>query len=366
MKMTRKISILLSSFFALFLFMACEDDSDQFTVSEAQPVSLSELSISMIELDAVNTGNPAVTFNWTVADYGQPASERYALEISADEAFTDPVIPGTVSGNNTLTLSVGELNSAAGNAGLPPFEWNTLYARIVSSLGTQNSVEVASNVITFQVYPYFNYPFKDYYLVGNATAADWNNNNNNPALFRSADNPNLYTYTGFFNSGQFKVLEVKGLWQPQWGTNDGTTIDVNPGDTADPGTFPNNNSDIGVSGFYTFTINFGSNDFDFVPFDASGATDYTSIEVQGSAVSAPVALTRLSTNDSHIWYANGVTLGTGDLAFSTNLGSTWGGDTSFSGTATDGGANIPVIVGDEYDIWFNDLTGDYIMIPLNL
>lgn len=366
MTMTRKISIFLSSLFALFVFMACEDDSDKFNVTATQPVTLSELSINMIELDAVNPNNPAVTFNWTIADYGQPAEERYALEISADETFSNAVVPGTVNGNNTITLSIGELNSAAGNAGLPAFEWNTLYARIVSSLGTQSSVEVASNVITFQVYPYFNYPFKDYYLVGNSTAADWNNNNNNPALFRDGDNPNLYTYTGYFNSGEFKVLEVKGLWQPQWGTNDGVTIDVNPGDTSDPGTFPNNNVAISAAGFYTFTINFGNSTFDFDPYDASGATDYTSMEVQGSALSGPISLTRLSTNDSHVWYANSVTLTTGDLAFSTNLGSTWGSDSSFSGIATDGGANIPVVVGDEYDIWFNDLTGDYIMIPLNL
>ncbi|MBO3115649.1 SusE domain-containing protein [Winogradskyella sp. DF17] len=366
MKMKRKISILLSSLFALFVFTACEDDSDQFTVTETDPVSLSELSIDMIELDAANPNNPAVTFNWTVADYGQPAEERYALEVSSDETFTNPVVPSTVNGNNTVTLSMGELNSAAGNAGLPPFEWNTLYARIVSSLGTQNGVAVGSNVITFQVFPFFNYPFKDYYLVGNATAADWNNNNNNPALFRDADNSNLYTYTGFFNSGEFKVLEVKGLWQPQWGTNDGASIDVNPGDTSDPGTFPNNNSSIGAAGYYTFTINFGNSSFSFEAFDESGATDYMSIDIEGSALTGPVSMTRLSASDSHVWYANSVALNPGDLAFSTDLGSTWGSETSFSGKATEGGSNIPVIVGDLYDVWFNDLTGDYIMIPLNL
>ena len=34
--------------------------------------------------------------------------------------------------------------------------------------------------------------------------------------------------------------------------------------------------------------------------------------------------------------------------------------------ATLNGANIPVVVQDFYDIWFNDLTGHYILIPLNL
>ena len=364
--MKNKISILLSSLFILFLFTGCEDDTDIFTVAETSPVTLAELTITDIQLDAVNTTNPAVTFNWTVADYGQPAEERYALELSSDNAFTNPVVPSTVNGNNTVTLSVGELNSAAGSVGLPPFESNTMYARIVSSIGTQNGLPVASNIISFQVTPFFNYPFKDYYLVGNATAADWNNNNNNPALFRDADNSNLYRYTGYFNSGQFKVLEVKGLWQPQWGTNDGTTIDVNPGDTSDPGTFPNNNSDIAANGYYTFTMDFGSGSYSFSSFDDSGATDYTSIELQGSGTASTVTMNRLSANDSHVWYANNVTLNPGDVSFLTNTGASWGSDSSFSGVATSGGSDIPVIVGDDYDVWFNDLTGDYILIPLNL
>lgn len=363
--MKNKIAILLSSLFVLFLFTGCESDSEIFTVTESSPVTLADLTITDIVLDAVNTTNPAITFSWTVANYGQPAEERYALELSSDAAFTNIVVPATVNGNNTVTLSVGELNSAAASAGLAPFVSSTLYARIVSSLGTQNSLAVPSNAINFNVTPYFNYPFKDYYMVGNATAADWNNNNNNPALFRDGDNPNLYTYTGFFNTGEFKVLEVKGLWQPQWGTNDGSSIDVNPGDTSDPGTFPNNNSAITASGYYKFSMNFSTNTFDFVSFDESGATDYTSIEIQGSA-SGTVAMNRLSASDSHVWYANNVTLTTGNLSFMTNTGASWGSDNSFSGVATDGGSSIPVIVGDEYDVWFNDLTGDYIMIPLNL
>lgn len=65
-------------------------------------------------------------------------------------------------------------------------------------------------------------------------------------------------------------------------------------------------------------------------------------------------------------YANNVTLAAGDLSFVTNTGASWGSDKSFSGVATEGGANVPVIAGDAYDVWFNDLTGDYIMIPLNL
>lgn len=361
----KKISFLIKIACVIFLFNACEDNIDELNVRETNPVVLSELAITDIELDQVNVNNPAVTFNWTNADYGQETSINYSIQLSADASFTHPVITGSISGNNTITLSMAELNTAVGNVGLPPFSWNSVYARVVSSIGTQSSLEVPSNSIVFNVYPYFNYTFNDYYLVGSACSADWNNNNNNPPLFRDASNSNLYRYSGFFAAGQFKILETKGLWQPQWGTNDATTIDVNQGGGSDPGTFPYNNSDIPASGLYTFTINFATSTFTFEPLDLTYTpVDYTSISIQGSA-SSNVSMNQ-SSFDTHIWYLNNVHLTQGGLQFLTNTSSTWSGLTSFSGMASENDDFLPVVVEDDYDVWFNDLTGEYILIPLNL
>jgi hypothetical protein len=366
MKNFKNISIYILTVFVLSILSSCTDDTEKFVVSETAPIVLSELAITEIELDPINTNNPALTLNWTVADYGQPASENYALELSNDAAFSSPVKAATITGNNTVTLSVSELNSAAGSVGFPPFAWNTMYARIISSIGTQNGLPVASNSISFSVYPFFNYKFKDYYLVGDATAPGWDNNGNNPPLFRDGSNPNLYRYTGYFGAGQFKVLEIKGLWQPQWGTNDGSTIDGNPETVSgDPNTFPNNNNPIASAGYYTFTINYASNTYTFQPFDASGATNYSSMSIQGSAVSTSTAMNQLAF-DGHIWYLNSVHLVPGDLQIMTNTSSVWAGTTEFSGKATENGGSIPVVVEDDYTVWFNDLTGDYILIPLNL
>ncbi len=378
MKQFKNISIRLASIFVLIVFtVACEDDSEVFTASETTPVTLSELSIATIELDQNNVNNPAVTFNWNEANFGQQASENYTIEVSSDEAFTNPVTAITVTGTNSATLSVNELNSAAGSAGLPPFVWNTLYARVVSSLGTQDGLPVSSNTINFEVFPFFNYLFDDFYLVGNATAPGWNNNDNNPALFRDADNSNVYYYTGFFDKasaddgeGRFKVLETRGLWQPQWGTpfEEGSDpIETAGGIAGNPGTQDSDPGRFGVteSGFYTFKVDFGARTFTMEPFDASSNMDFTSMTLQGSGVSEAIVLTQ-SSFDSHIWFTSNVMLVPGDLQFTTNTGSNWGGATSFSGTATQDGGSIPVVVQDEYEVWFNDLTGRYIMIPLNL
>ena len=349
----------------LLIFTSCDDSSELFNVS-ANPNAavLAALNFTTLELDAVNTNNPAVTLNWQAANYGQQTAVNYSIEFASDVDFTTPVVASTITGQTAITLSVNEINAAAGYAGLNPFEWATIYTRVVSSIGTQNGLPVPSNAIQFDLYPFYNYTFKDYYLVGNATAPNWNNNSNNPAVFRDPTDSNVFYYTGYFGAGEFKLLETKGLWQPQWGTNDTSTIDVNPGGGTDPGTFPNNNAAIASAGFYQFSINFASNTFTFEPFDASGATSPASLTIQGSST-ADIAMTPL-TFDGHIWYATAVRLTPGDVSFVTDASASWGSTTSFSGVATDGGGAVPVIVEDDYDVWFNDLTGRYILIPLNL
>jgi len=362
-KQMKKISIFLTTICAAFFIGSCEDEFEGFVVNETTPVVLSALSISNIELDNVNGNNPAATFNWTRANYGQQTVNKYTLQFSATATFANPFTVATVDSNTSTTLSVAELNAAAGSIGLPPFTFNTVYARIVSTIGTQSGLPVNSNVISFTVKPYFNYPYKDYYLVGDATQPGWNNNNNNPPLFRDSANSSLYQYIGYFGAGQFKVLEIKGLWQPQWGTNNGSTIDVNPGGGSDPGTFPLNNNAISAAGYYKFEINYGTNTFTFTPYSATGAASYTTMSINGTA-SATTSMTQ-SSHDNHIWFLNNIHLVPGDLKFVSGSNS-WGGNSSFSGTATLSGTNIPVVVEDDYDVWFNDLTKQYIMIPLNL
>ena len=365
-KITKIAIVLLSSVFLLIL-NACDDNSQTFTISDT-PISpvLSELNITQIEIDAVNTANPAISLNWQEADFGQQASISYAVQFANDEAFTNAVTTTTITGQNSITLSMAELNSAAGNAGLNPFEWATIYCRVIASLGTQSSNEISSNSIHFSVFPFFNYPFKDFYMVGDATSPGWDNNNNNPPLFRDANDENLYRFTGFYaDGGHFKVLEIKGLWQPQWGTNDGSSIEVNPGTGSDPERFPTAGVSGVTEGFYTFTINFATNTFNFESFDASGIISPSTLSIQGSSVSATTSMNSL-TFDGHIWFLNSIHLIPGDLEFLTNSGAIWGNTTSFSGISTEGGGSIPVVVEDDYDVWFNDLTGEYIMIPLNL
>lgn len=378
MKNLKQFSITSVLSLVLLLFVSCDDDSEIFTASQPTAPVLADLNFASIELDAVNTNNPALTLNWQHADYSVQTAINYAIQIANDQNFTNPVTAVTITGQTSITLSVSELNSAAGNAGLNPFEWATIYIRVVSSLGTQNSLESASNTVNLMVYPYFNYVFDDYYLVGNATAPDWNNNGNNPPLFRDPNDPNSYTYIGFFNKGgggtgdgRFKVIETKGLWQPQWGTTypDGsdpieTSGDIagNPGtQSADPGRFG-----VTASGNHTFTINFATLEYSIATYTTPAVLSTATLTLQGSAVSGGATAMNQLGFDTNIFYLNSVRLVPGQVEFLTDSSAIWGGTTAFSGTATDGGGSINVPVEDDYDVWFNALTGQYILIPLNL
>lgn len=367
MKNIKKFSALTLIGLFIFIFNACDDDSELFTIDNAPKAAvLAELGFTDLSLDAVNTNNPAITLNWSDADYGIQTSINYTVEFSSDDAFTVPTIATTVTGQTNATLSMSEVNTSAGNAGLNPFEWKPVYVRVVSSLGTENSEKVMSNYIQVNVYPYFNYTFNDFYLVGDATAPGWNNNGNNPPLFRDETDSNIYYYTGrFAENGHFKVLSTKGLWHPQYGTDDGSTVwNTTPTSSSpEPERFPYGGGNGIPEGYYTFKIDLATNTFTFDPYSVS-STSPASIAVEGSST-ATVALTPLAF-DGHIWYANNVRLTPGDVEFVTGAGAKWGASSSFSGVATDGGGAIPVSVEDDYDVWFNDLTGRYILIPLNL
>ncbi|MDX6746280.1 SusE domain-containing protein [Polaribacter sp. PL03] len=360
----------------LLFFQSCDDTTDTFTISKPTAPILAELNFTQLELDAVNTSNPALTLNWDEANYGIQAAVNYAIQFSKEDTFITPITASTITGQTSVTLSISEVNSAAGSTGVNPFNWSDVYIRIVASLGTQNTETATSNVIKLNVYPYFNYVFEDYFLVGNGLAPGWNNNNNNPPLFRDHTDSNTFYYTGLikndnsgYDDGRFKILENIGLWQPQWGEinpegsddpSESGKVAGNPGtQSSDPGRFG-----VTSTGYYTFKINFASKDYTLVSYDAAGKTSPTSLEIQGTST-LNVAMTPLDF-DGHLWYAKSIRLTPGNIEFVTDASAKWGSSTSFSGLATDGGGEIPVIVEDDYDVWFNDLTGRYIFIPLNL
>lgn len=322
-------------------------------------------------LAIANATDVALTVTWAdaILNSGLNLDINYNVEAAISGTnFANPVSIGNVQNLTTITSTHSELNAAALGLGLIAGTQGNLDLRIIATNSNESDdvLERTSLPLTIAVTPY-SVSFPNLYFVGNATTPGWNNNNNNNPVFRNQNIPNNYVFTGYFSAGDFKLLEVKGQWQPQWGTNGGSALAVNTGSGSDPGTFS-----VPTAGYYTynFTTVGQSGSFTVVPFDASSSTVYTSMAIIGDATpngwGADTFMTQ-DANNPHLWYINGVSLTANQMKFRANGNWTanWGhnGSTENYGNALfNTPDNIPVTNAGIYDIWFNDLDASYILI----
>ena len=204
------------------------------------------------------------------------------------------------------------------------------------------------------------------YFVGDASAAGWNPDNNNTPMFRDAENEDVYYFQGRFAGGDdvegFKLVEIPGQWQPQWGGTDGV-LSVNAGDSDDPAAFK-----VAADAYYSLMVDVDNMTYTWEEIDESAATVYNEIGVIGDATAdawdSDQDMTQ-SEFDPYIWYVNDIELTDGEIKFraDNDWAASWGDSTPFSGQgANDNDPNIPATAGT-YDIWFNTLDGRYILIP---
>lgn len=381
MMMKNNVLKLMMVFFAIFAFNACsEDDSIEFTVQEPpEQISFTNDFLSEYLLSEQTAQNNAERFTWEAPDFGIPTPVTYVLQGSTNFEFTEPAVLAETT-NKQASVSVQQLMNLAEAAGLdndPETEnpaTGDLFFRVRAQVGTENaenSPETISAVTTLTVTLIETggdetTPLPNMYLVGNATASGWDNNNNNFPLVRDPENENVFTYTGKFTEGEFKLLEERGAWQPQWGLQDGnfeTSEDLG----ADPGAFAIANGE----GYYTLEVDTENKTHSLTSFEEAGSDTYASVGIIGFGTTGTdegwgqdIDFTQ-STFDSHIWYISEITLFDGEVKFRANdaWDVNWGANTELSGFGTINGPNIPV-TGGTYEVWFNDLTGGYLLIPI--
>ncbi|MFY0630347.1 MAG: SusE domain-containing protein [Flavobacteriaceae bacterium] len=332
----------------------------------SSPASGDSFVLSIATVDdvamTVNWSDPVVT---SLLGIDVEATVEAAI---AGTSFASTSALGVVTNGETLSLTHSELNAIALGLGIAHSTAGDIDIRIVARNTNANgdTLTRTSTTTTVSVTPY-NVSFPFVYLVGDATTPGWDPNNNNTPIFRSQSTPNSYHYTGYFNAGAFKLLEVIGQWQPQWGTNDGTTLAVS---SPDPGTF-----NVSTAGYYTYTfspLSAGST-FTVASYDASTAPTYGTMGIIGSATpggwGSDTDFTQ-DPNNPHLWFINGVTLTNGDeilIRANDDWADVWRhtGSTEPFGTSVlaGSGANFPFNEPTgTYDVWFNDLDGSYLFI----
>ena len=374
----KRLPILLLAFVALLGFNSCSSDDDVVFIAQPDSEGISFLNTfsSNYILTSATGQNIAERFVWNELDVDVPTVLTYEVQGSPTTDFEGFTPMGSTSENN-LAVTVKQLMDLAAEAGIdndPETDapnTGTLYFRVVGSPGTSGDLvahtsEPQALTVTLPESGEEEVPsFRNFFLVGDATAAGWNPDNNNTPLFRDGQNENLYHYTGRFAGGAeiegFKLVETLGSWSPQWGVDSAGELSNNDILGEDPTAFT-----VEDDAYYTLTVNTDEMTHSFEAYNASADASYASIGIIGDATPGEWDEdTQLNQSDfdSHIWYASGVELTDGEFKFRVDgaWDTDWGGSNFPSDQGELKGDNIKAI-GGTYDIWFNDITGHYILI----
>lgn len=306
-------------------------------------------------LDKDYPDDAALTMLWS--DYNTyGVNVTYTVEV-AKTGSTEFATLGTVQNLRVLEITNKTFNDAVLKLGLTANVSASVDMRVTATTksvgGTINKV---SQIVKVNVTPYV--AFKNLFLVGDATAAGWNTDNNNQAIFRDASNINKFYFTGKFGTSMFKLIETLGnnTWQPQWGIKGGAVANSDGGDP-DPFT-------VSSAGYYSFEVDILAKTYSITPYSGP-MTTYSSIDIAGNlnGWSGSTVLTQ-SSFDPHQWFIKDLVVSSnGEAKFRANgtWDINWGAAAEFSGQGTQGGANIPLNAGT-YDVYFNDIDGRYVFV----
>ena len=357
--------ILLSGILVFSLF-SCDNGDKVIEEAVSAPI-VTDLSSQTLVLDSNFPSNPALTLSWKSAGYSAPTEVKYEVEISSKQTFENPyTLTSLAQSIRYVTFTTKELNESAKKIGLVPYEVQSMYFRVKSYLGDNRLLLQTSNISKLTITPYQaspTYDYVDYYLIGDATAAGWDNSASNDNLYplqKTTGNNKKYTYTGFFKVGGFKMIQVKGSWDLQYGlgsaSGNGGTLDTSGG---------SGNIPVNSEGYYKLEVDTSNLTYTFTKL-SNPVTTYNNISIIGNGGNWNTDIQLIKSGfDPHVWTKT-LTISSGEIKFRANNSwdVSWGTSSEFFGTATIGGANIPVNDEWNYSVYFNDFTGVYSIIPV--
>ncbi|MCS3532050.1 SusE domain-containing protein [Chryseobacterium sp. JUb7] len=344
-----------------FLLISCDKDEDQAVLGEGTDPKISANKTSLVLLSS-EAANEAVTFDWINSDYGVNVQLSNQVEFALKGTnFTPLKVVEMLGGAKSYKITVNDLNNIVLSLGVSTVSETDIEIRLKTSIAGKTHY---SNVIPLKITPFINgpvYTYTDLYLIGDATAGVWDNVASNAKIYPllKSITANVYTYTGYFAQGGFKIIKTPGAWDPQYGMGASAGVLSTSGGSG--------NITVPTSGYYKLTINTSALTYTFVSVTPP-TTTYTAISLIGPSAggwSTDLDLEK-STFDSHVWTKRNVMLSSGEFKFRANhdWATSWGVAQEFFGTATIGGGNIPLTTTFNYDIFFNDMTGEFSVIPV--
>lgn len=296
-------------------------------------------------------------FTWSdYQSYGVDVVYTLSIAKKGSTAFQ---IVGTSTNIKELALTQTQLNDAVLKLGGIPGTAAEYDLKVgASTKSTGGIIDLVSDVVSVKITPFESNVFL--YLIGDATAAGWDNAANNDLMYpllNSRVTPTVYTYTGFFKAGGFKLIKTRGSWDNQYGLGDAAgQVSASGG---------SGNIPVPKDGYYKLTLNVSALTYTLVEV-VPPATTFPTVGIIGDATpnswDSSTPMTKSAT-DNHLWVISNVILKDGELKFRANNSwdVNWGTKSELFGTATPGGDNIPVKAGT-YTIYFNDFTGAYVFV----
>lgn len=379
----KRLNIMSALLFALGIMASCSDDHDLRIAPEENfvaPVLKAVFPENIVFTEETDMNSTSGQVSWEAADYGYSAPIKYILQAdTAGGSFTSPI--EVVTSNTTEAIVTAKmLNNTGKNytAKIQPVTLDLRLKTVITSIDFDAPVQTPlySNIQSITFTPYISeIPMKAaYYLVGEALVG-WGNESGKIGAdlqpFFAANNDmkeKVYSFTGYFQKKGFKLVTTPGGWDDAYGfTSSAASGNLGVNNTGE-------NFNVASEGYYTFTVDFSSNTYIMKPFDASSATKFEAIGIIGDATAGgwdkDTPMTRV-TGQEHLWVLPTATLNAGGgLKFRANgsweSGGNWGtGSIPFGVAENSGGSgNITIENGGAYFIEFNDLTGEYIIMPL--
>ncbi|WP_251623515.1 SusE domain-containing protein [Odoribacter lunatus] len=374
--------LLISS---MCIFTACDDDRDSNpTIQEPETFVLNTPAYAASEIDLASSKK--INFTCSQPEFGYTAAVTYQLQLSLSNSFTLSVdeaeeeeVPDYAVVDETYTSCIIACDASLfSKAVMQLGQWEeddvpALQPITVRLVANVDKYSVASNTVDMNVIPYY-VELKDalpqlWFFVGNGGVGNWDNSTDilipmslvKDFAYDKKTGEGEFTYTGYFDADQFKVVSTPGAWAPMLGLEaegENGTVKYRPIEKADdPASWKPT-----AAGYYTFTLNTTGG-----PANAKAELkayegtpkEFTTWEFVGDFDgwgNDPVVLTK-NTFNPHIWYGE-VTLETdGDAKFrQSDWSDECGGDTFPYGLKTS--SNIPVKAGT-YKIVFNDIDRCY-------
>jgi len=265
-------------------FQSCKKQLElpQGSVAAKPTVSASANTIVLARED---TSKTAVTFKWTTGKVnGLTGKLAYIIEIDKKgNNFAKPVdvkVAGDTLQHAFKTLTLNNLLSF-----LPPNVPNDLELRVVTATSDGSVAPFYSNVVSLTVTTFTPSPYSQLWLMGDATPGGWDLSALSPMTESTAD-PLIFTYSGAFAAGDFKIATAKDYNAPFYRpTTNYPTISPAAAPVQLSAGDPDNKWHItsATAGTYKLTLNLHDNTITIVELAPVSTPPYTQLWMIGDA-----------------------------------------------------------------------------------